>query len=74
MKELERVVLKIDIPEKNLQAGDVGTIVLVHDSPKGYEVEFCALNGETFTVESLLEDQVRPIAPGEIAHARAVST
>lgn len=71
LSELDRVVLAVDIPEHGLHAGDVGTVVLVHDSV-GYEVEFMTLDGETLAVISLSNDQVRPVHPGEIAHARAV--
>ena len=28
--ELETVVLKVDLPEEGLRAGDLGTVVLVH--------------------------------------------
>jgi len=69
--ELESVVLTVDLPEQRLQRGDVGTVVLTHDG-RGYEVEFVTLDGETLAVVSLTPDQVRPTAPGEIAHVRPV--
>jgi Domain of unknown function (DUF4926) len=71
MKELDRAVLTTDLPEYGLHAGDVGTIVLVHGD-EGYEVEFVTLEGETLAVVSLAADQLRPVEPREIAHARAV--
>ena len=43
MKELDTVILTEDLPEHRLQAGDVGTIVLVHPEGAGYEVEFVTL-------------------------------
>jgi hypothetical protein len=64
-------VLTVDVPEHRLREGDVGTVVLVH-SGDGYEVEFMTLDGETVAVVSLTPAQVCPIAPGEIAHVRAV--
>ena len=70
-KELDRAVLTTDLPEYGLSAGDVGTIVLVHGD-EGYEVEFVTLEGETLAVISLDTDQLRPVEPREIAHARAV--
>ena len=73
MKELQSVVLTTDLPEHGLNAGDIGTVVLVHDN-KGYEVEFVTLEGETLAVVSLRPDQLRAIEPREIAHARAVGS
>jgi hypothetical protein len=72
MKELDSAVLTTDLPELGLSAGDLGTIVLVHGS-KGYEVEFVTLDGETLAVVSLRPEQLRPVEPREIAHARAVT-
>jgi hypothetical protein len=71
MKEPQSAVLTTDLPEYNLSAGDIGTIVLVHGD-EGYEVEFMTLDGETLAVVSLQSDQLRAIEPREIAHARAV--
>jgi|LakMenEpi03Aug12_release.lakeMendotaPanAssembly.Ray.scaffolds.fasta_scaffold203426_4 hypothetical protein len=36
---LDEVVLTCDLPDNGLAAGDIGTVVLVHDEGKGYEVE-----------------------------------
>lgn len=72
IKELDQIVLKEDLPEYGLQAGDLGTVVLVHQNGKGYEVEFVALDGESLAVISLFANQVRPIREREIAKARPV--
>jgi hypothetical protein len=57
------VVLTREIPEENLRAGDVGTIVEVHDDSSGqivgYEVEFFSAAGDTLAVASLPADAVR---------------
>ncbi len=71
IRELDSVILTVDLPEHGLQKGDVGTVVLVHRSG-GYEVEFITLSGETLAVVSLSSEQVRPIGRREIAQARAV--
>ncbi|HEX8139334.1 MAG TPA: DUF4926 domain-containing protein [Pyrinomonadaceae bacterium] len=73
IKELDQVVLTADLPEYGLQAGDIGTVVLVHQEGAGYEVEFIALDGETVAVVSLFAAQVRPIAPREIARVRTIT-
>ncbi len=71
--ELDLVVLKRDLPETRLAAGDVGTVVLVHQQGAGYEVEFTTLAGDTVAVVTLEASDVRPVAAREISHARAVS-
>ena len=72
IKELDQIVLKEDLPEYGLQAGDLGTVILVHQNGKGYEVEFVALDGESLAVVSLFANQVRPIQEREIAKVRAI--
>jgi hypothetical protein len=71
--ELDLVVLKRDLPNEGLTAGDVGTVVLVHQQGGGYEVEFATLAGETVAVVTLDNSEVRPVRGREIGHARAVS-
>jgi hypothetical protein len=72
IKELDTVVLADDQPAHGLLRGDLGTVVLVH-AGGGYEVEFMTLDGETLAVVSLFPHEVRPVAPREIAQARAVA-
>lgn len=72
IEELERIVLTVDLPAHNLKSGDVGTVVLVHQAQRGYEVEFVTLDGETIAVVSLLPTQLRPIGRREIAQARLI--
>lgn len=70
INELDEIILACDLPEHGLNAGDLGTVVLVHRGEAGYEVEFTSLDGETIAVVTLLPHQVRPVQPGAIAHAR----
>ncbi len=70
--ELDTVVLTMDLPEHGLKAGDLGTVVLIHEGRAGYEVEFVTLDGETVAVVSLRAGQIRPIGHREVAHARPV--
>lgn len=72
IKELDTVVLTTDLPAHGLRAGDLGTVVLVHQGSAGYEVEFMTLEGETVAVVSLYTSQIRPVSRREIAHVRAV--
>jgi ATP-dependent exoDNAse (exonuclease V) alpha subunit len=73
IQELDRVILTTNIPEHNLEQGDIGTVVLVHQNHKGYEVEFITLDGETVAVVSLSSEQVRSIGGREIAHVRVLN-
>jgi hypothetical protein len=43
IKEHDIVVLAEDVPEEGLTAGDVGTVVHIHNNVEGYEVEFMTL-------------------------------
>lgn len=72
IKELDQIVLREDLPDRGLQAGDIGTVVLIYQSGKGYEVEFVALDGETIAVVSLLAAQIRSIRKREIARVHPV--
>src|SRR5437868_1502218 len=47
IEELDSVVLTSDLPEYGLKAGDIGTVVMIHQQGAGFEVEFCTLEGET---------------------------
>ena len=73
MRELEMVVLRRDRPEAKLEAGDVGTVVLAHAGGAGFEVEFATLAGETIAVVTVPAEDLRAIAPDEIAHVRRVA-
>jgi hypothetical protein len=76
IEEHERAVLKRDLPEKGLVAGDVGTVVSVHagegDEPAGYTLEFFSPAGETITLATVTADDVRGTGAREVLHARAL--
>lgn len=73
IKELDPVVLTERVPGEALEPGDVGWVVMVHAAGAGFEVEFVTLTGETVAVVTVPTSAVRPVAPKEIAHARAVA-
>lgn len=70
IRELDRIVLTESLATLGLETGDIGTVVLVHEGGRGYEVEFATLAGDTRAVATLMADQVRPIDRHEIARAR----
>ena len=73
IKEHERAVLTVPVPEEGLEPGDVGTVVHVYEDGQAYEVEFVTLDGHTAAVVTLTTSQVRPIHGREITHARALA-
>jgi hypothetical protein len=73
LAELDTVVLTRDLREHGLEAGDVGTVVLVHDKSAGYEVEFTSLAGDTLAVVTVLASAVRAAGDREIAHVRQIA-
>jgi hypothetical protein len=73
LAEFETVVLRRDLPEARLEAGDVGTVVLAHAGGAGFEVEFATLAGETIAVVTVPAEDLRAVAPDEIAHVRRVA-
>ena len=70
LKEHDRIVLTRDIPEEGLKAGDVGTIVHVHQQRKAFEVEFLTLEGDTAAIATVLETQARAVSNRDITHSR----
>lgn len=72
IKEHDLVALCEDLPEFGLQRGDVGVVVMTHAQGQAYEVEFTTLQGETIAIVTLSTQQIRPVDPREIAHARAL--
>lgn len=58
----EDVILLTDVPESNLLAGDVGTVVDEHSVPnmeRGYSVEFFDMLGNTVAVITLPQSKLR---------------
>jgi hypothetical protein len=73
INEHDCVILTQDLPDDGLVAGDIGTVVHIHQSGAGYEVEFMTLAGETLAVTTLLPSQLRPIARRDVAHVRELT-
>ena len=72
LAEHDRAVLTDDIAERDLKAGDVGTIVHVYPGGEAFEVEFLALDGDTAALATVLPSQVRPVARTDLTHAREI--
>lgn len=53
LRELDLAVLKKDLPQHGLVAGDVGTVVFVLGDHEAYKVEFVRADGLTIALETL---------------------
>jgi hypothetical protein len=54
---LDVVALTVDVPDKSLSRGQVGTVVEIL-GPGRYEIEFCDDDGRTYAQAPLSEDQL----------------
>ncbi len=71
--EHDRIVLTGDLPQENLRAGAIGSVVFVHAGGEAYEVEFLTPGGETAAVATVLAEQARPVGPSDAPHARPLA-
>ncbi len=58
IKLLDVVALTVDLPEYNLQRGQVGTVVEFLANGEAYEVEFSDRQGRTYELVGLRPDQI----------------
>lgn len=57
LKEYDVVRLRRALSEQSLPAGATGTVVMVYDTPPGYELEFCDEQGGTLALISLTANE-----------------
>ena len=74
INEHDCVVLTADLPAEKLKAGDVGTVIHLHNGGVAYEVEFTTLDGRTLAVATVNSDKLRPVSPRDVAHVRELQT
>ncbi|MEO1286335.1 MAG: DUF4926 domain-containing protein [Chloroflexota bacterium] len=70
INEFDQVVLIEDLPNHNLKAGDLGTIVLIHGNHQGYELEIFTADGQTLDIVTVKAIQVRPVTSTDVSHVR----
>ena len=70
LKLLDCVVLKHDLPEAKLRAGDLGTVVEIY-SDEDFEVEFVTAAGSTLAVLTLSKADVREVERADILAVRS---
>jgi hypothetical protein len=73
IREHDRVVLTVALPDHGLEPGDVGVVVHIYPRQEAYEVEFVTLAGQTAAIVTASADQIRPIGKREIPHARELA-
>ncbi len=69
-QEHSQVVLACTLPALNLEPGDVGIVVHVHQAGAAYEVEFMSLDGHTIGVQTLEANQLRQVSASAVPHER----
>lgn len=69
VKELDTVVLRVDIPSHRLNTGDVGAVVQVY-SADAVEVEFVSAAGRTQALVTLATSSIRLMGAKDILAVR----
>lgn len=64
------VVLDCESPHAGLTRGDGGTIVHIDGGGRDHDVDFVDGSGHTVALINVNADSARPIATGELLHAR----
>lgn len=73
IREHDTVVLTAAIPDRGLEAGDVGAVVHVYPGAAAFEVEFVTLSGKTAAVVTVPSGKVRSVTKTELPHARELA-
>ncbi len=66
----DRVALTQDLPDYQLQAGDVGVVVMIQGDHEGFELEIFSADGTTLEVVTVNASQVRPVNRRDVLHVR----
>lgn len=69
IRDLDSAALTHDIPESGLTIGDVGTVVHMYTRDH-WLVEFVDGGGDTVALLELTDQDIRPLGPGDLRHAR----
>jgi hypothetical protein len=72
----QRVALARDLPEKQLQRGDVATIVDWHPpsgGEPGYSIEVFNALGDTIAVTAVAESCLQPLTANDVMHVRSLA-
>jgi hypothetical protein len=68
---LDTVIAAVNLPDHEVLAGDLGTIVEIYTTPThAYEVEFVNPDGTTRALLTLAPEQVRRLSPADVLTTR----
>ena len=68
---LDTVIATVNLPDHEVLAGDLGTIVEIYTTPTlAYEVEFVNPDGTTRALLALSPDQLRRLSPADVLTTR----
>ncbi len=67
-------MLAADLPGEGLRAGDVGTVVHIHEGAAAYEVEFMTFAGKTIAVTTVEAFDLRPVSEKDMSHVRKLQS
>ena len=73
IKEFDYAVLRVDVPEYGLFAGDRGVVVDILAGGEAYILEFITALGETFAVVTLEASQIRPQSERDVVQVREMT-
>jgi len=73
IKELDAIALTTDLPAEGLEAGDIGTVVMIYGQGESYEVEFVGYDGHTIALLTLKPEQIRSLSRGDVPHVRRLA-
>jgi hypothetical protein len=73
IQEHDCVVLTQDLPDQHLEAGDVGTVVHIHQGGAAFEFEFITMTGHTVAVATVSALQLRPVSARDVSHVRELA-
>ena len=62
LNEIDTVVLLVDRPEAGLSRGETGAVVCLC-GPDAFEIEFVALDGQTYAMEVFRRDELLKLLP-----------
>ena len=68
----QTVALTHDIPDADLQMGDLGAVVAIYD-PENIEAEFVAASGRTLSLLTLSRSSLRAIGDQDLIAVRSLA-
>ena len=71
-KQLDTVVLDLDLPASGLRKGDLGAVVQIYE-PDSLEVEFVTASGRTQALVTLRLNDVRSVMDKDLVSVRPLS-